>query len=116
MVVYARCMCRCAPLAFAKESRQRIASEHPEIVSMRNKAAGTAAKRGNLGLGGSAAGKDGVEEGHRIRLDRLRTKVPFHRRHPCVYGCIGCLRNWVTLNSMNTATRSVICYSVTVFG
>ena len=60
----------------AKESRQRIASEHPEIVSMRNKASAAAGKRSMRdGLGRSAAGKDGVEQGEKVRLDRLRTKV-----------------------------------------
>ena len=61
-----------------QESRQRIASEHPEIVSMRNKAANTAkasGRRGGGGLGKGAAGKDSAEEGERIRIDEVRTKV-----------------------------------------
>ena len=43
---------------------------------MRNKASGAAGKRSKRdGLGRSAAGKDGVEQGEKVRLDRLRTKV-----------------------------------------
>jgi hypothetical protein len=67
-----------------QESRQRIASEHPEIVSMRNKAANTAkasGRRGGGGLGKGAAGKDSAEEGERIRIDEVRTKVTQTNQH-----------------------------------
>ena len=55
------------------ESRQRIASEHPEIVSMRNKAAQNSKKGSQSSLG--KGGKDSAEGGERVRIDRLRTKV-----------------------------------------
>eukprot|EP01043_Picozoa_sp_COSAG02_P040825 COSAG02_NODE_3332_length_6919_cov_3.232551_4_plen_54_part_00 len=42
---------------------------------MRNKAAGAVKRGPRSGLGRSAAGKDGAEQGELVRLDRLRNKV-----------------------------------------
>jgi hypothetical protein len=53
---------------------------------MRNKAAGAAKRGPRSGLGKSAAGKDGAEEGERVRLDRLRTKVSTFTPLRCAYG------------------------------
>ena len=49
---------------------RRIAAEHPEIMSMRNKAKNAAAKKA-IGVGGN----DSDSAGERKRLEHLRAKV-----------------------------------------